>query len=220
MQNATYLTEKYPGKEEGLWTPCLIKFFEEHPTLPISVPISNLNSDGHCYELRKVAPFLEINGTVLMDRGNDIFLSEIEKTFFKVLRNDEGRYLDNPKRDIAGINPDIMVIVPNKGVYLFENKPYDSISWTGNQGPDGAYVQFVNWLNNKGIHAEYIIIHSIGVGDKNDSVIMNIKKILGENYGSILLEDVFAKMDEIGFKYPLPFEDWKDFTDKGSDFLE
>lgn len=221
MQNASYLTEKYSGKEEVLWTPCLFDFFEKyHPTLPVSVPILSPDQNAHCYQSRAVAPLLEINGIILLDKGFDVFLSVIEETFSVELKKDEGRYLDNFKRDIAGINPDIMFIAPQKGVYLLENKPYDHISWTGNQGPNGDYVEFVKWLNNKGIHAEYIIAHSIGIGDKHDSVIMDIREILGDHYGSILLEDVFEKMGEVGFEYPGISEDWKAFSEKGECYLK
>jgi hypothetical protein len=216
MQNATYLTEKHYGKEHHLWSPCIAAFFRDcKPELPVSVPILKTDPDSIHYKSRQEAPFLLIDREPLYEKDNKIFMSEIDAAFKKNLENDPGRYINNC--DIAGINPDMVLIVPEKGVYLLENKPYDSISWTGNQGPNGDYVKFVKWLNYKGIHTEYIIIHSIGV--KNDQVIMDIKESLGNRYGSILLEDVFAKMSDEGFIYPGISEDWKEYTEK-SHYLE
>jgi hypothetical protein len=120
--------------------------------LPIFVRINP--SNGLYYERRKHSTTIKIDGEVLQESWRDQFLPRIEAMF-------RSNLLDDPEKrnTIALINPDIIVIQPQR-VHVIENKPYYESKFDGNQGPGGAYIAFVKWLNNNKIPCEYLLIHS------------------------------------------------------------
>ncbi|KAF0218588.1 MAG: hypothetical protein FD174_2681 [Geobacteraceae bacterium] len=124
MQNATYLTDKYPGKESELWTPCIESFFRVHtPILPITACIDDPSDSGPWFESRKNSTKLKIAGEILLEPGPDEFLPLIGSRFGLDLTNHPDRI--TTKGDIAGIYPDIVLLKPNlQGVCIIENKPY------------------------------------------------------------------------------------------------
>jgi hypothetical protein len=137
MQNATYLTERYPGKETEFWTPCIYDFFCQYkPELAVSACIVAPSTGGPWYEAREQSRSLKIEGDILKEPGPEEFLLKIGTTFRLNLLDDPKRF--PAKGDIAGITPDILVIRPHmQGVYVIENKPYYESRFDGNQGPDG-----------------------------------------------------------------------------------
>jgi hypothetical protein len=216
MQNATYLTERYPGRERELWTPCFYDFFRRYePDLPVSACIEFPSPAGPWYESRRRIPFLGIKGDIIRERWPDEFLPTAEARFGLNLMNDPARF---PARgDIAGICPDIVVIRPEKqGLYVIEVKPYYESSFDGNQGPGGAYIDFVIWLNKRDVPCEYLVVQSISL--QAYPIVKQIQDALRDHFGVLLLEDIFAEMGKCAFSYPPITERWSDFTDKGTDF--
>ncbi len=216
MSNATYLTDRYPGQESELWTPCIDTFFRVHsPLLPVSACIHAPSANGPWFQSRKQSPSLHLVGDVLKEPGPDEFLPRIGAMFGLDLTNHPGRVTN--MGDVAGIYPDIVLVKPSKqGVSIIENKPYYGSSFDGNQGAGGAYVACVNWLNSVGLPCEYLLIHSISW--KGYAMVKDVQDILKDRLGVILLEDIFAAMAEAQFEYKRIKEAWSSFTDKGSDY--
>jgi hypothetical protein len=217
MKNATFLTEMYPGKEATLWTPCLYDFFDRYePELPISECFRSPSQKGPWYRKREQRSTLKIDGEVLKEPGHKEFLPKIGAMFGHDLTVDSYRF--PPKRDIAGISPDILIIHPNnQGVVIIENKPYYGGSkFDGNQGVNGDYVAFVRWLNERNIPTEYLVIHSSSW--QQHEKVYRLQCELQDHFGSLLLEDIFHQMTRYNFKHEAITEDWSDFTDKSSDY--
>ncbi len=216
MPNATYLTEKYPRQESVLWTPCLHDFFINCvPFLPVSICIDAPSPKGPWYKSREQSPILRVSGDLLKEPGPNEFLRVIGCRFDLDLINHPGRF--TTKGDIAGIYPDLVLIKPNKhGISIMENKPYYESTFDGNQGPGGAYIDCVDWLNTVGIHCEYILIHSISW--KQYPRVKEIQDVLKGRFGVILLEDIFNAMDQHKFRHELISEPWTQFGEKGSDY--
>jgi len=219
MQDATYLTdEKYPGQEAELWTPCIYDFFCRcKPTLRVSTCILPEPNSAPYYTSRKQVPSLKIEGDMYIEPGPHQFLYKISEMYNTNLMNDQSRITEIG--DIAGINPDIVVILPKQqGVLIIENKPYYSSTFDGNQGPDGAYFRFVQWLNDeKHIHCEYLVIMPISWKNGYSEALQLCEK-LGNSFGVLLLEDIFAAMSNAHFRYETVKENWGDFSDKGGDY--
>ncbi|MGC9975999.1 MAG: hypothetical protein ABSC57_04685 [Syntrophales bacterium] len=218
MQDATCLTDKrkYSGKESELWTPCIYDFFCRcTPILPVSTCTRPAPKNSAPWYTSRNS--LKIEGDMYIEPGPNQFMYKIAETFDRKLINDPSRFTQ--KGDITGIYPDIVVILPNRqGVLVIENKPYgDGSTFDGNQGPGGAYVDFVKWLIRKGIHCEYLVIMPIswnaGYGD-----VVQLRKDLENDFGVLLLEDIFAAMSKHNFKYERVSENWRDFSDKGGDY--
>lgn len=218
MRNATYLTEKYPGRESDLWTPCIYDFFCQYrPELPVSICIESPSPNGPWYESMKQTPFLKIDGEILKEPGPEVFLPKIGVMYGVDLVNDPARY--TTRGDIAGIFPDILLIRPNRqGVYIIENKPYYESSFNGNQGPGGAYIDFIKWQNARGIPFDYLIIQSISSKNEHYSKVKQIQDELPGHFGILLFEDIFRQMANSNFTYEFIRENWADFTEKGSDY--
>jgi hypothetical protein len=216
MSNATYLTEKYPGQESELWTPCIDLFFRVHtPLLPVSVCIDAPSAKGPWFESRKQSPYLKVVGDVLREPGPDDFLPRVGARYGLDLMNHPGRI--TTKGDIAGICPDIILIKPDKqGVSIIENKPYYESTFDGNQGPGGAYIDCVDWLNAAGIPCEYLLIHSISW--KQYPTVKQVQDIVRDRFRVVLLEDIFVAMAQNQFKYGPIREPWSQFAEKGSDY--
>lgn len=216
-KNATYLTEKYLGRESSLWTPCIHRFLINYrPELPISACIDVPSSNGPWYELRKEAPSLKVVGDVLpAELGPEVFLQRIGDMYGRDLSNDLSR--NSASGDITGIYPDIVLIQPNRtGVYVLENKPYYHSKFDGNQFAGGAYTSFVEWLNNMGIPTQYLVIQSASW--REYAKVYELQGLLKDRFGVLLLEDVFSAMAQVGYKYDPITEDWSLFTNKSSDF--
>jgi hypothetical protein len=218
MQNATWLTDQYPGREDELWTRCIYEFFcRYNPQLPISSCIESPAPKGPWYQSRKLSPRLKIDGDILKHSVTDEFLTKISANYGLNLTDDPDTYPEG--NDIAGIDPDIILIKSQKkGVSLIENKPYYSSTFDGNQGPGGAYIQFVLWLNKRKIPCEYILIHSIGWSDSQYQKEIQIQEDLQSSFGIIFLEDIFEQMNRYKFSYRAVKECWSDYTDKGADY--
>jgi hypothetical protein len=125
MPNATYLTEKYPGVEKELWTPCIYTFLIIYkPVLPVSVCIEHASATGPWFEARKQSPDLRTIGKLLKEPPPEGYLPPISSMFNLDLERHPGRY-NAEGNDIAGIAPDMVLIKPNReGVTILENKPY------------------------------------------------------------------------------------------------
>ena len=216
MPNATFLTEKYPGQESELWTPCIDTFFRIHaPLLPVSVCIDAPSAKGPWFESRKQSPYLHVVGEVLKEPGPDEFLPRIGAMFGLDLTNHPGRV--TTMGDIAEIYPDMVLIKPNRhGISIMENKPYYRSTFDGNQDAGGAYIACVNWLNAVGIPCEYLLIHSISW--QKYPMVKEVQEVLKARFGVILLEDIFSAMAKYQFKYDPITEAWSPFTEKGSDY--
>jgi len=215
-RNATYLTEMFSGNETDLWTPCIYDFFCRHnPELRVSACIDSPSQNGPWYEARKRDPFLKVEGTILKEPSPDEFLRQVGATFGLGLMSDPRRFTTSG--NIAGISPDIVIIRPGRqGVCIIENKPYYRSSFTGNQGPGGAYTEFVLWLNGRGIPCQYLIIHSTS-WEKYPQV-KQLHQELPGRFGSLLLEEIFLQMARHRFSYPLVMKNWDEFAEKGSDY--
>jgi hypothetical protein len=123
--------------------------------------------------------------------------------------------------DIARIQPDILFIHPDpRCVYVIENKPYDNSKFTGNQGPDEAYIHFVAWLNERGIPCEYLLIQSTGWTWPAYQRVKAVQKNLRGRFGVLLLEHIFCQMHLCGFSHPRITERWIDYADTGHDYIE
>ena len=210
-QNATYLTEKYPGQEDSLWTPCIFDFFSKH-TPGLKLPISSCikePSNRRVYERRKHSGTLNFDGEVFKTNDKDLseFLPRIDAVFGSNLNNDPVREVN----DIAGISPDIFLFQPKKeGVYIIENKPFYESILDGNQGPGGAYIKFVKWLHNNNVPCEYLIIHSSSW--KEYQKVKQIQAELWPHFGLLLLEQIFLEMAKKEFTYPAISENWMNYT--------
>ena len=218
MQNATFLTQKYPG--EDFWTSCIHDFLCRcKPDLPVSACIRTPSASGPWYESRQQSPILRIDDSeILKEPGPNKFLSKIGSVFGMNLMDDPGRC--TTKGCITGIAPDIVLIRPGKqGVCIIENKPYYESGFGGNQAPpDGAYIDFVLWLNGeKGVPTEYMVMHSCS-WKKDYPKVKQLQDVLQGHFGSLLLEDIFLQMARHKFVYPPIAECWEDFADKRGDF--
>ena len=222
MKNATFLTQNYPRNEKGLWTPCIYDFFCRcKPDLPVAAYIRSPSGRVPVYESRQHSPILRVDdGEVLREPGLYQCLAKIDAMFGMGLTVDPGRY--PPRGDIAGIAPDIVVLHRDKpGMCIIENKPYYESHFAPHQGPGGAYIDFVSWLNGKEVPTEYMVIHS-----SSWSEYLKVKKLQDElqkdrpqsYFGSLLLEDIFLQMARHKFTYSPVAERWEDFTDKSPDF--
>jgi hypothetical protein len=162
---------------------------------------------------------LKIDGDILIHPSTDVFLPKIGARVGFNLTDDPARY---PARgDIAGIDPDIVLIQPEtKGVYIIENKPYYGSSFDGNQGPGGAYIDFVLWLNMRKVPCEYLVVHSVGWSHSQYQKEKQIQKDMQSLFGVLLLEDIFLQMSKYKFSYSDIIECWSDFADKGTDFVQ
>jgi hypothetical protein len=218
-QNATYLTdrEEYKG-EDYLWTQCIFEFFRKH-TPGLKLPISsciNEPSNGRVYERRNDSGTLNFEGEVFKtnDRILSEFLPRIDAVFGSNLNNDPVRERDN----IAGISPDIFLFQPKKeGLYIIENKPFYGRSVLDpNQGPGGAYIKFVKWLNKNVVPCEYLIIHSSSW--KEYKKVKQIQEELGSYFGILLLEHIFLEMARREFTYPPISENWINYTNTKPDY--
>ncbi|MBP7526720.1 MAG: hypothetical protein KA801_02265 [Syntrophorhabdaceae bacterium] len=159
---------------------------------------------------------MKVVGEVLREPGPDDFLPPIGAMYGLDLTSHPGRV--TTKGDIAGIKPDIILIKPNRqGVSMMENKPYYESTFDGNPGPGGAYTDCVAWFNTLGIPCEYLLIHSISFSWKQYTLVKEVQDILGDRFGTILLEDIFVAMAEAQFKYG-PVTEWNPFVEKGSDY--
>jgi len=221
MQDATYLTdEKYPGKESELWTPCIYDFLYRYkPKLLVSTCIHQVAPNSAPYTSRKQAPFLKIEGDMYIEPSPNQILYKIADTFDRNLMFDKSPRSSN-NGDITGIDPDIVVILPKQqGVLIIENKPYgDKSNFGGNQGPDGAYVNFVKWLIGKGIHCEYLVIMPIAWKEENK--VRQLCEKLKNNFGVLLLEHIFTTMSTHNFRYEIVKENWRDFSDTVGHYAE
>ena len=215
-KDATCLTEKYPGQESELWTPCIYDFFCAYkPSLFVTACINDPLPTGPWFKPREQSDFLKIDGDVLKEASQDVFLPKIGEMFGIDMMNDPGRYVEG--NDIAGIVPDITVILPDRqGVYIIENKPYFESTFDGNQGLGGAYIDFVKWLNKKTIHCQYLIVQPISW--KAYSKVKQVQDEIPIYFGILLLEDIFLNMTKHGFSYDRINERWCDFSNKGSDY--
>ena len=101
---------------------------------------------------------------------------------------------------------------------VIENKPHFGSAFKPNQGPGGAYVKFVGWLNSKGVHSEYLLIMPISWGKEYRKVLQLCE--VGNSFGVLLLEDIFAAMSRHNFKYEGVTENWRDFSDKGDSYAK
>lgn len=215
MQDATYLTdEKYPGKESELWTPCIYDFFYRYkPMLSVSTCIHIDVPNSALYTSRKQSRFLKIEGDMYIEPSPNQILYKIADTFDRNLMFDKSSR-SSQNGDITGIDPDIVIILPrHQGVLLIENKPYgDSSKFGGNQGPDGAYVKFVKWLNGKGISCQYLVIMPIA-WPKGENKVRQLCENLQNNFGVLLLEHIFTTMSTHNFRYEIVKENWRDFSD-------
>lgn len=218
-ENATFLTEKYPGQEKQLWIPCIYNFFQKiKPKLSVSKCIESPSQGGPWYESRQKSPFLHIEGDILMEPIRDDFLEKISTRFgIDLIGLSSGRI--TATGDITGIGPDIIIIKPNKqGIYIIEIKPYSWSSFTGNQEYSGAYLKFINWLNYKNIPCEYFVVKSIGCTPSLYENVLKIQKNITNHFGILLLEDIFSVMDKTNFEYPDINEKWGEYSDKGFDY--
>ncbi|MFZ0052952.1 MAG: hypothetical protein WAK96_14340 [Desulfobaccales bacterium] len=217
-QNATYLTDKYPGREDNLWTPCIFEFFVTHrPKLPVSVCKNNRSIKDPYFEKRKYSETIKIEGEVL--KTNDKYLINFLPEIDNIFKSNLNSY---PRRNtLAGISPDIFIIRPNReGVYIIENKPYYKPAFTGNQGPGQAYIEFVRWLYRNDIHCEYLLIHTACCAGETYEKIKQIQDELPSHFGVLLLEHIFMEMHNTNFPY-LPISDkekWIDYTDTKPDY--
>ncbi|MGA7562825.1 MAG: hypothetical protein WBW55_06435 [Desulfobaccales bacterium] len=224
-QNATWLTDndKYRGRENDIWTPCIFEFFRKNTSrlkLPISACKSNPFFDDlvyPIYEKRSHCPTIDIDGEVL--NTSKIFLNAFLPTIdarFNLKLND-----DCKANTIALIKPDIFLIRPKReGVFIIENKPsYDS-TFTGNQGPGEAYIEFVRWLYRNGIHCEYLLIHTACCSGETYEIIEKIQNELLSHFGILVLEHIFKEMHKNKFTYsPITEnEKWIEYTDTKPDY--
>jgi len=213
-RDATYLTDKYPSAERELWTPCIHRFFVEHsPQLPISYCIDQPAGTGPWYESRKSSPFVQATGTVLIEPGPNQFFEAIKNAIRRDLSNEAGRITS--AGDIAGICPDIMLLNEN-GIFLIENKPYYDSKFDGNQGADGAYASFVEWMNTKDVHCEYLVLCPISWPEYPK--LKQLQHKLRECFGVILLEDLFGLMASAKYTFHGIQENWSGYSGKGKDY--
>ena len=217
MQNATWLTQKFPRSEREFWTPCIYKYLIQcKPQLPVSVCLGPCG-DYKCGR-RKTFPSISLEGDVCKEPKLDVLLGKIEGAFEVNLRDDPKRF--SAGNDIAGFSPDILVIRPNKqGVYLMENKPYYESELDGNQIPGGAYAEFTRWINGRVPRCEYLVIRSISMRKSPHKKLFRLQEDLKNLFGIVLLEDVFLQMHKDDFRFPGMTESWNDYTDKSPDFL-
>jgi len=216
LKNATHLTDKYPGQEPELWTPCVHKFLcDFRPALPTYHCLKDPQVNGPWYKLTEQTVLTD--GTIVCEQGYETLLGSIEDAFGVRLVQSSSRFTDIG--DIAGIVPDIVIIDSNsKCVNILENKPYYGSRFDGNQmPPDGAYIRFVEWLNRKGITTRLNIIHSSSW--KEYHKVKQLNELLKDCYGSVMLEDIFQMMHQKNYHYRGVVENWGDFIDKSSDCL-
>lgn len=216
LKNATYLTEKYIGQEETLWTPCIYKFLcEFQPELPIYHCIKAPPVNGPWY--KKTSQTITTNGEIVTELGYDRLLEHIGDAFGVKLLKSTSRFTDSG--DIAGIKPDIVIIDTNsKSVNILENKPYYHSQFDGNQEPpDGVYIRYVEWLNREGIPTRLNIIHSCSLQNKEYLKVKQLNELLQGCYGSVMLEDIFQMMHQTNYHYEGVVENWGDFTEKSAD---
>lgn len=214
ITNATYLTEKFSGKETTFWTPCIKDFFTKcKPTLPISECILDKNSDDEIRYKRKSKDselIIKDAKYILHEEVNTEFLRKIDNIFNSKLSE------DSKLQTKANIYPDIFVITSNK-VYIVENKPYYGSDLTGPQEAGEAYSEFVKRLNNKeNIDCEYLMI--ISACFKIYHKIEALQKELKNKFGVLLMEDIFQEMHNHNYKYNGINEDWGLYTDKAYAF--
>ncbi len=221
MTDATGLTDKdkYLGQETELWTPCIYDFFCRcTPKLPVSTCILPVPEGAPWYTSRRQTPILKIEGDTYIEPAPSQFLYKISEVFYRSLMFDRSRFTE--RGDISGINPDIVVILPQQqGVLVIENKPYYVSPFDGNQVPGGAYVDFVKWLNSKGVRCQYLVIMPISGRDKEYGEVVQLCKDLRDSFAVLLLEDIFAAMSNHHFKYETVKENWLDFSDKGNGYV-
>ena len=219
--NATYLTDKYLGQEDTLWTPCIYEFFlKKKPLLPVSACIENSTANGPRYTARMRSRYLHVDGDLLQTNcGPTQFLPAISARFGINLMSDPGRYriVNGQAYDIAGLVFDMVLIKPGQqGIVIMENKPYDGSRPTFNQGVGGAYIDFVRWLDRLNIPCEYIIICStswnVDLKPIQDELTLNC-------FGLVFIEDIFSVMADYQFKCPSIHESWSLFTDKAPDYI-
>ena len=219
-QNATYLTDKYLGREDNLWTPCIIKFFLKYShnlILPVSACKNTSAINGRFFDKRECSETIKIDGKIINTERRLLsgLLPEIDNIFESKLNNDLWR------NTLAGISPDIFIIRPNReGVYIIENKPYYKPAFTGNQGPREAYIEFVKWLYRNDIHCEYLLIHTACCSGETYEIIEKIQDELLSHFGILLLEHIFLEMHNKKFTYsPISEnEKWIDYTDTKPDY--
>jgi hypothetical protein len=103
-QNATYLTDKYPGREDNLWTPCIIKFFLKYShnlILPVSACKNTSAINGRFFDKRPFSETVKIDGKIINPERGLLsgLLPEIDNIFKSNLNSD-------PRRNtLAGISP-------------------------------------------------------------------------------------------------------------------
>jgi hypothetical protein len=220
ITNATWLTCKYPGKEDVLWTPCIRKFFlEKKPILPVSACIDSL-TNGPRYTARMRSRYLHVDGKLLPPNcGPGVFLPKISARFGLNLGIHPGRYriVNGNNYDIAGLVFDMVLIKPGQqGIVIMENKPYYESTLTFNQGVGGDYIRFVRWLDRLNIPCEYIIICStswnVDLKPIQDELTLNC-------FGLVFIEDIFSAMAGYKFRYPSIHEPWSLFTNKAPDYI-
>ncbi len=213
-RDATCLTDKHPGVEHELWTPCIHRFLIEHsPRLPISACIHKPSDTGPWYERRRGSPCVNATGTVLIEPGPDQFFGAIKESIGLDLASDAGRFTS--AGDIGGIYPDILMLNQDS-IFLMENKPYYGSKFDGNQDAEGAYAAFTEWMNRKAIRCEYLVLCPVSWPEYPKVTALQHK--LGEFFGVILLEDVFNLMSEAKYAYPGISEDWGEYSNKGNDY--
>ena len=226
MLNATYLTEKYAGEEETLWTPCFRAFLGGvHPLrLPVSKCTGNPPGEAPYYELRKKDPSLLITRAdkVFTPRGAGELLAEIKSRFDMFKVQDSRRYPEG--KDIAGIQPDLVIVQAaisqenSPRIYLIENKPYYESGLTGNQMAGGDYARFLKWLNECDVPCQLLILQSISWRRYNE--VVSLQDTLSPHFGVLLIEDLFEAMQRCHFQYsPITdTEQWGNYVHKGQDF--
>ena len=213
-KNATYLTQEYPGQEDTLWTPCLYDFFCKFSLeLPTYCCINSPSNEGPWY--KQDNNIIKTQGFIYSQKEPEDLLDKIGTSYSVDLKKNPSRYKE--KGDIAGIKPDIVIIDrQEQGVILMENKPYYHSTFDGNQEPpDGAYIDFVRWLNEENIPTLFAVIHSSSWNTY--SQVKQLNDLMGKQYASVMLEDIFWLMSQKNFQYNDISEHWSAYTNKKPD---
>jgi len=166
------------------------------------------------YGVRPSRPSLKLDGEIAIDL-RDSFAAKIANAFNVDLLHDDARRFIG-RRDISGIQPDIVVIHESKrAVSLIENKPYDGSRLTYAQG-EGAneYIEFTNWMNSRNIPCDYFILAPQSwMTAKYYDRLFKIQEALLARFGLLRYEDVFAAMEKSSFTYPGINQRWGDYCD-------
>jgi len=216
-QDATYLTEKYPG-EQTFWEPLLVRFFAQN-TNRLKLKVYQIDADQHDrrFRLRLAKPYFAVTRAMAQQLFGDRLLAPIEEATGLKLRDDPRRYL-RPGMDDAGIKVDLLH-VDGPSVTLLEIKPFDTSEFSGNHLAGGSYPRFVRWLGSRGIDCQYLFAMPYAAMWKKGSEFNDLQCELGLAFGFVLFEDIFSEMSRCGFKYEGISEPWEDYVKKEAQYF-